>query len=154
MNVAILGFGIVGSGVAEVIKNNCKSIEENSNISLKVTRILDIRDFPDSEYKDILTKNFDDILSDDSIDVVVETMGGVEPAFTFVSECLKKGKHVVSSNKRGNLSTTVVRGDREAIENAMRTAEPKYFELIPLTLEEIFISEMEERGYDYSNVIF
>ncbi|MBE6631412.1 MAG: ABC transporter ATP-binding protein [Ruminococcaceae bacterium] len=62
--------------------------------------------------------------------------------------------HVVSSNKRGNLLTTVVRGDREAIENAMRAAEPKYFELIPLTLEEIFISEMEERGYDYSNVIF
>ena len=62
--------------------------------------------------------------------------------------------HVVSSNKRGNLSTTVVRGDRESIENAMRTAEPKYFELIPLTLEEIFISEREERGYDYSNVIF
>ncbi len=99
MNVAILGFGVVGSGVAEVIKNNCKSIEENSNVTLNVTRILDIRDFPDSEYKDILTKNFDDILSDDSIDIVVETMGGVNPAFTFVSECLKKGKHVVSSNK-------------------------------------------------------
>ena len=99
MNVAILGFGVVGSGVAEVIKNNCKSIEENSNVSLKVTRILDIRDFPDSEYKDILTKNFEDIASDDSIDIVVETMGGVSPAFNFVSECLKKGKHVVSSNK-------------------------------------------------------
>ncbi len=99
MNVAILGFGVVGSGVAEVIKNNCKSIEENNNVSLKVTRILDIRDFPDSEYKDILTKNFEDIVSDDSIDIVVETMGGVSPAFNFVSECLKKGKHVVSSNK-------------------------------------------------------
>ncbi|MBQ7295255.1 MAG: homoserine dehydrogenase [Clostridia bacterium] len=99
MNVAILGFGVVGSGVAEVIKNNCKSIEENSNVSLKVTRILDIRDFPESEYKDILTKSFDDILTDDSIDIVVETMGGVSPAFSFVSECLKKGKHVVSSNK-------------------------------------------------------
>ncbi len=99
MNVAILGFGIVGSGVAEVIKNNCKSIEENSNVSLKVTRILDIRDFPNSEYKDILTKNFDDILNDDTIGIVVETMGGVTPAFDFVSKCLMKGKHVVSSNK-------------------------------------------------------
>lgn len=99
MNVAILGFGVVGSGVAEVIKNNCKSIKENSDVSLKVTRILDIRDFPDSEYKDILTKNFDDILSDDNIDIVVETMGGVNPAFDFVSKCLMKGKHVVSSNK-------------------------------------------------------
>ena len=99
MNVAILGFGVVGSGVAEVIKNNCKSMEENSNVTLNVTRILDIRDFPDSEYKDILTKNFEDILTDDSIDVVVETMGGVNPAFDFVSKCLMKGKHVVSSNK-------------------------------------------------------
>lgn len=99
MNVAILGFGVVGSGVAEVIKNNCKSIEEGSNVSLKVTRILDIRDFPDSEYKDILTKSFDDILGDDTIDIVVETMGGVNPAFDFVSKCLMKGKHVVSSNK-------------------------------------------------------
>lgn len=99
MNVAILGFGVVGSGVAEVIKNNCKSIKENSDVSLKVTRILDIRDFPDSEYKDIITKNFDDILSDDNIDIVVETMGGVNPAFDFVSKCLMKGKHVVSSNK-------------------------------------------------------
>lgn len=99
MNVAILGFGVVGSGVAEVIKNNCKSIEEGSNVSLKVTRILDIRDFPDSEYKDILTKSFEDILNDDSINIVVETMGGVNPAFDFVSKCLMKGKHVVSSNK-------------------------------------------------------
>lgn len=99
MNVAILGFGVVGSGVAEVIKNNCKSIEENSNVSLKVTRILDIRDFPDSEYKNIMTKSFDDILNDDTVDIVVETMGGVNPAFDFVSKCLMKGKHVVSSNK-------------------------------------------------------
>ncbi len=99
MNVAILGFGVVGSGVAEVIKSNRESIKQNSNVELNVTRILDIRDFPDSEYKDILTKSFDDILSDDSIDIVVETMGGVNPAFDFVSKSLMKGKHVVSSNK-------------------------------------------------------
>ncbi len=99
MNVAILGFGVVGSGVAEVISQNREHIKENSNVSLKVTKILDIRDFPESEFAPLLTKNFDDILSDDSIDIVCETMGGVNPAFTFVSECLKKGKHVVSSNK-------------------------------------------------------
>ena len=99
MNIAILGFGVVGSGVAEVIKNNSDSIFKNSNVSLKVTRILDIRDFPGNEYEDIITKNFDDILNDDSIGVVVETMGGVKPAFDFVLACLNKGKHVVSSNK-------------------------------------------------------
>ena len=99
MNIAILGFGVVGSGVAEVIKNNSDSILKNSNVSLKVNRILDIRDFPGNEYENIITKNFDDILNDDSISVVVETMGGVKPAFDFVLACLNKGKHVVSSNK-------------------------------------------------------
>ena len=99
MNIAILGFGVVGSGVAEVIKNNSDSILKNSNVSLKVTRILDIRDFTGNEYENIITNNFDDILNDDSIDIVVETMGGVKPAFDFVLACLNKGKHVVSSNK-------------------------------------------------------
>ena len=99
MNIAILGFGVVGSGVAEVIKSNSDSILKGSNVSLKVTRILDIRDFSGNEYENIITKNFDDILNDDSISVVVETMGGVKPAFDFVLACLNKGKHVVSSNK-------------------------------------------------------
>ena len=99
MNIAILGFGVVGSGVAEVIKSNSDSILKNSNVSLKVARILDIRDFSGNEYENIITKNFDDILNDDTIDIVVETMGGVKPAFDFVLACLNKGKHVVSSNK-------------------------------------------------------
>ncbi len=99
MNVAILGFGVVGSGVAEVITQNADHIKENSNVELKVTKILDIRDFPDSEFAPLMTKSFEDILTDDSIDIVCETMGGVNPAFDFVSSCLKAGKHVVSSNK-------------------------------------------------------
>ncbi len=99
MNVAILGFGVVGSGVAEVITKNSETILKSSDVSLKVTRILDIRDFENNEFQSLMTKNFDDILSDDTIDIVVETMGGVNPAFEFVSKCLKKGKHVVSSNK-------------------------------------------------------
>ena len=99
MNVAILGFGVVGSGVAEVITQNAEHIKENSNVCLKVTKILDIRDFPDSEFAALMTKNFDEILSDDSISIVCETMGGVNPAIDFVSKCLMKGKHVVTSNK-------------------------------------------------------
>ena len=99
MNIAILGFGVVGSGVAEVIKTNADSIKKNSNVSLKVARILDIRDFSGNEYENIITKNFDDIVNDDTIDTVVETMGGVNPAFDFVLACLNKGKNVVSSNK-------------------------------------------------------
>lgn len=99
MNIAILGFGVVGSGVAEVISKNHDSILKNSNADLKLTRILDIRDFENNKYAPLMTKNFDDILSDDSIKIVVETMGGVNPAFEFVSKSLMKGKHVVTSNK-------------------------------------------------------
>lgn len=99
MNVAILGFGVVGSGVAEVLTNNAPSIKKTSNVDLKLTHILDIRDFENSPYSHLLTKNFDDILNDDSVDIVVETMGGVNPAFAFVSKCLAKGKHVATSNK-------------------------------------------------------
>lgn len=99
MNVAILGFGVVGSGVAEVISQNAEHIKENSNVTLEIKKILDIRDFPDSKFAPLMTKDFEEILNDDSIDIVCETMGGVTPAFEFVSKCLKKGKHVVSSNK-------------------------------------------------------
>ncbi len=99
MKVAILGFGVVGSGVAEVISKNASSIEENSDVFLQVKRILDIREFPGSPFEALMTKDFNDILNDDEIDIVVETMGGVSPAFEFVSACLEKGKHVVSSNK-------------------------------------------------------
>ena len=99
MNVAILGFGVVGSGVAEVISKNADAILENSGIELKLRRILDIRDFENNEFSALMTKNFDDICNDDEIDIVVETMGGINPAFDFVSSCLKKGKHVVTSNK-------------------------------------------------------
>ncbi|MCM1364249.1 MAG: homoserine dehydrogenase [Faecalibacterium sp.] len=99
MNVAILGFGVVGSGVAEVITKNAEVIKGNSNVDLTLKYILDIRDFEGSEFASLMTKNFDDILNDDTVDIVVETMGGVNPAFEFVSKCLKKGKHVVTSNK-------------------------------------------------------
>ncbi len=99
MNVAILGYGVVGSGVAEVISKNADIIKKNSNVSLSLTHILDIRDFENCPFQDIMTKDFYDILNDSKVDIVVETMGGVNPAFDFVSACLKAGKHVVTSNK-------------------------------------------------------
>ena len=99
MKVAIMGFGVVGSGVAEVIAKNSDIINKNSNVSLELSHILDIRDFSENEFSSYMTKNFEDILNDDTTGIVVETMGGVNPAFDFVSKCLKRGKHVVSSNK-------------------------------------------------------
>lgn len=99
INIAVLGFGTVGSGVVDVIRQNQKSIGRKAEKSIIVRHILDIRDFPDSPEKHLLTKNIDDILNDDEVSVVVEVMGGVEPAYTFTKRALLAGKHVVTSNK-------------------------------------------------------
>lgn len=96
---AILGHGVVGSGVVELFYKNKKSIEKRAGTEMDIKYILDLRDFPDSPYKDKFTKDFNDIVNDDEVSAVAECMGGVEPAFTFVKACLEKGKSVSTSNK-------------------------------------------------------
>ena len=96
---AVLGHGVVGSGVVELFYKNKKSIEKRAGTEMDIKYILDLRDFPDSPYKDKFTKDFNDILNDDEVTSVAECMGGVEPAFTFVKSCLEKGKSVSTSNK-------------------------------------------------------
>lgn len=97
--VAILGFGTVGSGVYDVINTNCGVLKNKAGEEIKVKRVLDLRDFPGNPVEEILTKNFEEILNDPEIGVVVEVMGGVEPAFTFSKRALSMGKSVVTSNK-------------------------------------------------------
>lgn len=99
INVAVLGYGVVGSGVVEIIRKNSLSISKKAGKQITVKRILDIRDFPDSPDKDILTKNADDIFNDPDINVVVETIGGITAAYEFTKRALTQGKHVVTSNK-------------------------------------------------------
>ncbi len=100
MKVAVMGYGTVGSGVAEVIETHAKSIiKRTDGEMLEVAKILDLRDFPDDKHADLFTKDFNDILNDPEIKVVAETMGGVNPAFDFTSKLLKAGKSVVTSNK-------------------------------------------------------
>lgn len=100
MYVAIMGYGVVGSGVAEVIaKNNDSIIRKSGKDSMEVKYILDLRDFPGDPNEGKFTKDFNVILNDDEVKIVVETMGGLHPAFEFVSSCLKAGKSVVTSNK-------------------------------------------------------
>lgn len=96
---AVLGHGVVGSGVVELFYKNKKSIEKRAGTEMDIKYILDLRDFPDSPYHDKFTKNFDDIVNDEEVVSVAECMGGVEPAFTFVKACLEKGKSVSTSNK-------------------------------------------------------
>jgi len=99
INVAILGHGVVGSGVAELLMQNSARIEKNAGQSLRVKRILDLREFPDLSYAELFTKDFNDILYDDEIGIVAEMMGGLSPAYDYVKSALEKGKHVVTSNK-------------------------------------------------------
>ena len=99
IQIAILGYGTVGSGVYEIIKNNQASIAMRAGDTVAVSHILDIRDFDDHPEKHLFTKRFEDIIEDDSVSVMVEVMGGVEPAYSFTKAALMKGKNVVTSNK-------------------------------------------------------
>ena len=98
-NIAILGFGTVGSGVYEVIKENNALLKQKTGEDIAVKKILDIREFPGSEWESLVVHDIKEIIEDNDIDVVVETMGGTSPAFEFVRDALLSGKHVTTSNK-------------------------------------------------------
>lgn len=99
VKIAVLGYGVVGSGVVELFYKNKKSIEQHAGCEMDIKYIVDIREFPDSPYKDKFTKNFDDVLSDPEVTIVAECMGGTEPAFSFLKAALEKGKSAATSNK-------------------------------------------------------
>lgn len=99
VNIAVLGYGTVGSGVVEVIKKNHDIISKKAGKEIGIKYVLDLRDFPGDPVQSILTHDFDDILNDEDVQVVVEVMGGVEPAYTFVRKCLLAKKSVATSNK-------------------------------------------------------
>ena len=94
-----MGYGTVGSGVVEVLRTNGELINERAQDVINVKYVLDLRDFPGDPVEEILTHDFETIVNDAEVDIVVETMGGVEPAYTFVKRCLEAGKNVATSNK-------------------------------------------------------
>lgn len=99
ISVAIMGHGTVGSGVAEILTTHKQKLFKAVGEELYVKHILDLREFPDSPLADRFTKNFEDIVNDIEVRVVVEVMGGTNPAYDFVKRCLQVGKSVVTSNK-------------------------------------------------------
>ena len=99
INVAVMGYGTVGSGVVEVLRTNGELINERAQDVINVKYVLDLRDFPGDPVEEILTHDFETIVNDAEVDIVVETMGGIEPAYTFVKRCLEAGKNVATSNK-------------------------------------------------------
>jgi len=99
IKVAVLGYGVVGSGVVHVLDKNSDRISKNAGQGVEVKYILDIRDFPDSPYKSLFADDFENIISDPDIAVVIEVIGGVDAALTYTRRCLEAGKSVVTSNK-------------------------------------------------------
>lgn len=99
INIALLGFGVVGSGTAEVLTENKSIIQKRLGCEYNIKYILDLRDFPDSPFGDRIVHDFDVILNDPEVTVVAEMMGGSHPAYDFTKACLMAGKSVVTSNK-------------------------------------------------------
>lgn len=98
-NIAILGFGVVGSGIAQVIEKNELPIRRQTGDTVNVKYILDKREFPDSPYRDRVVKDISLIMTDPEVSIVCEAMGGVHPAYEFTMAAFMAGKSVVTSNK-------------------------------------------------------
>ena len=99
VSIAIMGHGVVGSGVAEILLTHKQKLFARLGEEIYIKKVLDLREFPDSPIADRFTKDFEEIINDLEIRVVVEVMGGLHPSYEFVSRCIKAGKSVVTSNK-------------------------------------------------------
>lgn len=99
MKIAVMGYGTIGSGVVEVLEVNKDLIAERAGEPVEVKYILDLRDFPGDPYEKCIVHDYQTIVNDPEVGIVVEAMGGVEPAYTFVKAMLLAGKQVTTSNK-------------------------------------------------------
>ena len=99
MKVAIMGYGTIGSGVAEILRDNRDIIARRAGVPLELKYVLDLRDFEGDPVADKIVHDYKTIAEDKEVEMVVETMGGVEPAYTLVRAMLEAGKHVTTSNK-------------------------------------------------------
>lgn len=99
MKIAVMGYGTIGSGVVEVLRINKEKIAKRAGEPVEVKYILDLREFPGDPMEDAIVHDYQTIANDPEIGIVVETMGGVEPAYTFVKVMLEAGKQVTTSNK-------------------------------------------------------
>ena len=115
IHVVLLGFGVVGSGTAEVLTQNKAIIEKKVGRPVNIKYILDLRDFPDSPFGGLVVHDFNTIVNDPEVTVVAEMMGGSHPAYDFTLACLKAGKSVVTSNKEvvANFGTELLAIARE-----------------------------------------
>lgn len=123
INIAVLGYGTVGSGVVEVIKTNQDIVNKKAGQDINIKYVLDLREFPGDPVMDILVHDYDVILNDPEVEIVAEVMGGVNPAYQFVKAALEKGKSVCTSNKE-----LVAKHGPELIEIAKKNNRNFFFE--------------------------
>ena len=123
INIAVLGYGTVGSGVVEVIKTNQDIVNKKAGAEINIKYVLDLREFPGDPVMDILVHDYDVILNDPEVEIVAEVMGGVNPAYQFVKAALEKGKSVCTSNKE-----LVAKHGPELIEIAKKNNRNFFFE--------------------------
>ena len=174
INIALLGYGTVGSGVVEVLETNRDSINKRAGEELNLKYVLDLRDFPGDPIQEKIVHDYEVIANDPEIQIVIEVMGGVEPAYTFVKRALESGKSVCTSNKE-----LVAKHGAELLEIAREKNINFLFEAsvgggIPiirplnssLTADEIdvitgilngttnyILSKMSDEGLDFDNVL-
>lgn len=99
INIGVLGYGTVGSGVIEVLDTNQDSINKRAGEEINIKYVLDLKDFPGNPVQEKIVHDFDVIVNDPEVQIIVEVMGGIEPAYSFAKRALENGKSVVTSNK-------------------------------------------------------
>lgn len=99
IKVSVLGYGTVGSGVVQILRENAELITKKAGQEIEVKSVLDLRDFPEDPVQELIVHDFEEIKNDDEVQIVVETMGGLHPAYEFVKASLESGKSVCTSNK-------------------------------------------------------
>lgn len=174
INVGILGYGTVGSGVFDILRKNKDLIAGRAGDQIAVKYVLDLRDFPGDAVEPVLVHDFQKIDEDEDVQVVVETMGGLHPAYEFVKACLQKGKSVCTSNKAlvADFGPELIRIAKEtnasflfeaSVGGGIPIIRPLQSSLAPDEILEIsgilngttnyILSEMTDRGADFDSVL-
>ena len=174
IQIAVLGYGTVGSGVVEVINKNQKEVSKKAGVGIAVKYILDLRDFPGDPMEDKVVHDYDIILNDPEVKIVCETMGGVEPAYTFSKKALLAGKSVCTSNKElvANHGPELIRIAKEnncnylfeaSVGGGIPIIRPLNASLTPERIDGItgilngttnyMLTKMDDEGMDYAEVL-
>lgn len=174
IQVAVFGYGTVGSGVVEVIEKNKEMVNKKSGEELNVKYILDLRDFPGDPYENKVVHDVDVVLNDPDVNIICETMGGVEPAYTFSKRALLSGKSVCTSNKElvANHGPELIRLAKEnncnylfeaSVGGGIPIIRPLNYSLTAEKIEAItgilngttnyILTKMEQEGADFADVL-